>query len=160
MRLQASLRKRVVVYGQHAKWIVFALPFTIVVSLTLDMLALHSHGLETTLLKVVFISSWTEPWPTWPGRHSSPMPLSIMFQCHLQTTPCSPSEYNPPDLDNHDLDLSSILKPCGFKIHSVPISSKKHGMKVFTSRMVIQSPTVMLAVVIDLLLRTNVILVT
>uniref|UniRef100_A0A7N2LL92 Uncharacterized protein n=1 Tax=Quercus lobata TaxID=97700 RepID=A0A7N2LL92_QUELO len=64
MRLQASLRKRVVAYGQHAKWIVFALPFTIVVSLTLDMLALHSHGPETTLLKVVFISGWTKPWLT------------------------------------------------------------------------------------------------
>ena len=57
MRLQASLRKRVVAYGQHAKWIIFALSFTIVASLTLDMLAFHSHGPETTLLKVVFISS-------------------------------------------------------------------------------------------------------
>ena len=64
MRLQASPRKWVVAYGQHAKWIVFAFPFTIVISLTLDTLALHSHGLETTLLKVVFISGWTEPWPT------------------------------------------------------------------------------------------------
>ena len=57
MRLQTSPRKRVVAYGQHAKWIVFAPPFTIVISLPLDMLAPHSHGPETTLLKVVFISS-------------------------------------------------------------------------------------------------------
>ena len=152
MRLQASLRNRVVAYGQHAKWIVFTLPFTIVVSLSLDM--------NTTLLKVVFISNWTEPWPTWPRRRSSPMPLSIMFQCHLRITPCSPSEYSPPNLDNHDPDLSSVLKPCGFKIHGVLISSKKHDMKVSTSRMVIQSPTIMLAVVTNLLLRIDMILVT
>ena len=56
MRLQASPRKRVVAYGQRAKWIVFALPFTIVISLTLDTLALHSHGTVITLWKVVFIS--------------------------------------------------------------------------------------------------------
>nr|POE60746.1 hypothetical protein CFP56_53407 [Quercus suber] len=55
----------------------------------------------------------------------------------------------PPHLDNHDPNLSSFLKSCGFKTHGVPISSKKHGTKVTTSRMVLQSPTVMLAAVTD-----------
>lgn len=86
---------------------------------------------------------------TWKALFPNAIVHHVSMSSSVQTTPCSPSRYSPPDLNNHDPDLSSVLRPCGFKTHDAPISSKKRGTKVFLSQVVLQSPTVMLVAVTD-----------
>ena len=86
---------------------------------------------------------------TWKALFPNAIVHHVSMLSSVQTTPCSPSRYSPPDLNNHDPDLSSVLRPCGFKTHDAPISSKKHGTKVFLSQVVLQSPTVMPVAVTD-----------